>query len=434
MLALYLAIYLSWSLSCDLQWVDSQTSQAASFEGVWKTGYGLLELEVEGTAVTGTYPAGSVRGTITGNEMHFVYDELDGGGDGRFVLSPDGTAFEGKWRAWGDSKWRRWNGSRESVVTPWFDGLFKTSYGPLRLTQRKDTVIGRYLYQQREGRLVGKVSDDRYQFQYEEGDERGTGWLELSDDRQTLSGKCRRDGGDWVDWSGVRQESEPGQLWLVILEADWETGMAEPEYAFADMLEQYFRMASARHVSVRKRSFHDRTDLVRCCRELKYLPGPVVLVISSHGSRAGVSVGRQTIGPKSLARGLAGTPNLHLLHLSGCALMGGDFASRVQLAMGESPPVISGYAKSVAWDASAISDFLYLSLVLIHRQEPMEAAKEAIVAAPFLGEDTDSTTFRPLKLTVAIPALATSDQDSPKADTAGEPSQQAQDQTSGTND
>ena len=76
------------------------------------------------------------------------------------------------------------------------------------------------------------------------------------------------------------------------------------------MSRHYFKMSSARHVEVRKRSFHDTRYLVKFCKEVKYLAEPVVLLIASHGTPKGISVGGEIIGYNMLVGGGMGrTPS-----------------------------------------------------------------------------------------------------------------------------
>ena len=251
-----------------------------------------------------------------------------------------------------------------------------------------------------------ELKNHRFVFRYKESNAEGEGWFELSEDGSRIQGKWRTDGREaWQDWIGKRSAPQPDRVWLVILEANWERNISEPEYAFGEMLTNYFAMATARHIQVRHRYFHDSTDLGRFCREIQFLAEPVVLLISTHGTNEGIIVNGSTIKADVVAESLSDASNLQLLHLSGCAMMKGDFASDIQTSLGDRATFpISGYQTNVAWDASAIGDFTFLSLMLIRRTPPEKAARQAIAASPYLGtEQIPGTTFRPLGLTV-LPA------------------------------
>ncbi len=60
---------------------------------------------------------------------------------------------------------------------------------------------------------------------------------------------------------------------------------------------------------------------------------------------------------------------------------------------------ISGYSTAVDWDASALADFQYLSLILVHELAPEEAVRQAHLLAPFTGvHPVGGTDIEPLGL------------------------------------
>jgi hypothetical protein len=287
-----------------------------------------------------------------------------------------------------------------------FEGLWETSFGRMRLSQGGAAVSGSYAYASG-SKIEGKVEGARLTFLYTEPGARGEGWFELSEDGRAFAGKWRAEGQDgWQSWTGERVEPIAGRVWLVVLEAYWEGGLAEEEYSFGEMLQSYFTMSAARHVAVRHRFFHDAEDFHRLCAEVPYLAEPVVLLISSHGSEAGISVGGATITADLIAKSTRAASNLELLHLSGCGMMNGDVPAQVMSSMpAEGRFPISGYRTSVAWDASAISDFIFLSFLLIHRMDPAEAVRQSRLVAPFTGsETTPGAAFIPLGLDLLLPS------------------------------
>lgn len=271
---------------------------------------------------------------------------------------------------------------------PSFEGLWETSYGRMRLAQTETKVSGEYSYSAL-STIDGEVEGSRLSFKYSEGETGGEGWYELAEDGETFEGKWREDGAErWSRWKGTRVRPEKGIVWLVILEAHWETSLAEEEYAFGDMLRSYFTMGSARHVRIRYRTFHDERDLRRWSREVKFLAEPVALLISSHGTPKGVSVGQDVINAEALADCVRGSHNLEVLHLSGCSMMKSDVPATIQRLLGPDQELpITGYTTAVAWDASALADFVYLSMLLIHRMSPVDAVAQTHILAPFTRED-----------------------------------------------
>ena len=315
---------------------------------------------------------------------------------------------------------------------PSFSGLWETTYGRMLLTQEGAAVRGEYSYSS-SSTLLGDVEGSRLTFKYSEAETAGEGWFELSADGESMRGRWREEGSErWQRWRGSRVHPEKGVVWLVILEAHWETSLAEEEYAFGDMLRSYFTMDSARHVRVRHRNFHGVQDLQRWSREARYLAEPVVLLISTHGTPRGVQVFDEIIGAEALADCVRGHHNLKALHLSGCSMMAGDIPADIQKLIGpEQRLPITGYTTDVAWDASALSDFVYLSMLLIHGMEPAEAVAQTHVLAPFSREDPlPGATFQALGLRVldAVPPSVTPPSEPTKApagESQSEPSGEA---------
>ncbi|HMN97558.1 MAG TPA: hypothetical protein PKC43_13820 [Phycisphaerales bacterium] len=285
----------------------------------------------------------------------------------------------------------------------------------MELTIEGDRVSGTYAYaggSTIEGRL--SESGTRLEFTYVEPGASGEGWFVLDEAGQVFRGSWREsDDRIWRDWLGWRSGSAvagadraraiaSGDPWLIILEANWETTLAEPPYDFGSMLQRYFTMASARHVRVRHRFFHDEADFRRLAGEAAAMSEPVVLLISSHGTERGVVSPGGVIGADTIAETLRDGTNLVLLHLSGCMMMSGDVPEAIHAALPEETAFsISGYSTAVPWDASAISDFIYLSFLLIHRMSPSDAAEQAILTAPYLGERApEGSLFPPLGLRV----------------------------------
>ena len=75
-------------------------------------------------------------------------------------------------------------------------------------------------------------------------------------------------------------------------------------------------------------SFTTRPDLKRFCQRVQFLAEPVVVLISTHGTPAGIRVFGETIPADVIAESLTGASNVKLLHLSGCGMMSGDFPVR----------------------------------------------------------------------------------------------------------
>jgi hypothetical protein len=359
-------------------------AERTGFEGGWNTTFGPMSISRFADGLGGSYGAplsnSWIEGAASARRFDFRYREPDESGEGWFELSDDGARFSGRWRADGSEEWADWNGERPGAVASRTNcaGAWSSNYGTLRLEQDGARVRGSYS-QSPGSRIEGQLNAGVLRGTYEESDgTQGRVVLEFSADGEHFRGLWRAglepalelDDESGSTWTGRRAHPTPGRKWLVVLEANWETSLAEPPYSYGAILRAFFERAP--DIQVRQRYFHDREDLVRLCRELGSLLEPVTLYISSHGSQAGVGVGAEVIDGETIGRALAGLTNLELVHFGGCELLGGDLGANVRRAAGSSFP-LSGFEVEVDWAASAIVDLTYLHLVLEREMAPAEA-------------------------------------------------------------
>ena len=227
-----------------------------------------------------------------------------------------------------------------------------------------------------EGRID---SDGRMVFRYAESSAAGDGWFELSDDSLRIEGEWKVDGSNvWYDWEGYRAGSDAGSgNWLVILESEWQTGMAENEYSFGEMLAAWF--ARVPSVTVRHRFIHDVEDLTAFCLEISSLPGEVCLVISSHGTEYGIELLGGTVTARELTGALMPCTNLSMIHFSSCLIMAGDMPDEIIASKNWNEDfIVSGYTESVDWGASGIIEMFYFNQIFDAGYTPAEAAQSVI--------------------------------------------------------
>ena len=382
----------------------ARAAEVADFTGDWSATYGPLKLKQTGTHVVGSYDMngaiGLVEGDVQDRRLVFTYREPNIAGKGWFELSAAGDSFDGRWRADGETSWSRWTGERGATAAAnaaTFGGVWNSTYGPLRLTQSGKSVRG--FYRMADGRfadVAGTVQEDRLDFSYDEQGVKGSGHFELAPAGDGFTGAWKSAAGQEGDWTGARVAPMPGRVWLVILEARWEESLANREYAYGAMLEAYF--ARIQNVECRHRFFDDADSLARVCSEIPFLPEPAVVVIASHGSEEGLSVGGRRISATEIASCFARADNVSLLHFSSCLIMAGklpaDISSR--LPAGVSFPM-SGYTTSVDWGASAAAEFLYFDLILGRGIEPTDAIQRLVELLPVAGKTAPANSpFEPL--------------------------------------
>jgi hypothetical protein len=411
------------SIAFFLLLVVSTTCQAAesTFTGSWVTSFGPMQLKQEGDRVTGSYSMQGVKcplsGMIKEGKLEFTYREGTTNGEGWFQLASNGKTFQGKWREVGTTSWSQWKGVR-SVAETGFDGLWDSSFGRLRLVRKGDAIEGIYSGLGA-ATISGKVKNGRFEFRYEEPADKGEGWFELAEDGTALKGKWRRDGTQqWGDWNAKRLVAKPGVIYLVVMEARWETNLAEQEYAFGDMLKTYFERTPS--VQVRRRALNTPADFGRWCHELALLAEPVVLSLSSHGSPKGLEVGGQTLKPEMIAEGLRYARNLRLVHFSSCLMMKNQLAERVVKQLGDRATFpISGYTTAVDWGASAVLEFMYFELLLARRMSPARAARQIKILFPTAGDKRiPGAAFAPAGFRILLPSPPASKSTEPPAEKA----------------
>lgn len=365
-----------------LSWVLLSLTMAhaaePTFAGEWDTTYGRMSLKVDGTKITGVYrygnePDNTIQGTQDGRKFAFTYSEPSVTGEGNFTVSEDGKSFDGQWRPAGREAWGRWSGRRAAPVVRDFSGVWHTSYGPMRLTQKGDKVEGCYSFAGR-ATVEGTVKDGALALSYREPDgTKGKADFQLSADRQSFSGTWKPDSGVGGKWRGQRIEPQPGRVWLVVLEARWEASLRDAEYSYGEMLRQFFTRVPT--VEVRHRFFTGRADFAKWCAELPYLCEPVIFYVSSHGTEKGITVGGEVLDGAFIGGQLRDAPDIKLIHLGACLTMAGATPMEIRKASGLAAPV-SGFTHTADWAGSAVIDFTYLDLVLSRKMPPAEAVRQ----------------------------------------------------------
>jgi hypothetical protein len=361
-----------------------------SFAGQWITTYGVMTLKQTGDAITGVYgPSDNpISGTVAGDKFSFTYTEPAAKGEGWFVLAADGNQISGKWREAGSNLWQDWIGKRKLYAqSDNFTGLWKTTFGKMRLHQTGKTVTGIYDFGGT-ARISGAIEGQILKFTYEQPDgEKGEGTFNLAADAQSFNGTWKGNKAGAIAggaWSASRILPQPGRVWLVVLEANWERDLEEEEYSFGVMLRTFFARVPA--VKVRHRFFGDEAEFRRWCAELPYLAEPVYLHISSHGDKDGIHTGGKIIGAKTLAECLRDIDDLRLLHFGTCLVAGGDIPKQLYAQLGPSATFpISGYANIADWSGSAVIDFTYLDLIFSRNMTPKAAFNQTRRMLTFAG-------------------------------------------------
>ena len=361
--------------------LESTNPGSDSFAGEWETTYGRMKLGGSAPDLHGTYAVpgqapNKISGKQEGRKFTFTYEEPGVRGEGFFTLSPGDAAFEGKWRPAGREAWSAWSGRRAIAEPTSFSGVWNTDFGLMRLAQSGEKVTGCYAYGGR-STIEGTVTGDAFTFAYTEPDgTQGKGEFKLAASRESFAGKWAANGDSRNHpWKGTRVQPQPGREWLVVLEARWENSLQQPEYSYGEMLRQFFTRVPS--VAVRHRTFTGRDEFARWTADLPYFAEPVILYVSSHGEKGGITVGNVVLDGKFIGEQLRFAPAVKLVHLGACLAMSGEVPNEIRKAVGANAPPVSGFTNFADWAGSAVIDFSYLDLILSRKFKPADAVKAA---------------------------------------------------------
>jgi hypothetical protein len=365
---------------------SSVPAQLVDFSGRWASSFGPMTLRQDGARVTGTYgregTENAIDGTLAGGKLAFTYKEAVERGSGWFRLRRPGS-FAGEYVAEGRPRSLPWQGWRG------LDGLWDTSLGRLHLVHDGARVWGSVEHDASARLEAEGDGGKRLPFRLEGMRVSGRGFIEMDPLGYALGGEWVQDGQPAQQLAGRRVLPRQGLTWLVVLEAHWQRALDDNEYAFGRMLHELF--ARVPWVQVRHRFYHDEASILRWCRQLLFLPEPAVLVITGHGEANGLTVEGKTIAMPAVIESLRLADCLKLLHFSAC-LVGQDGGQ----ALAAAPFPVSGYTTSVDWAQSALTEFIYLDMILEKGLAPAKAAEQLLALVRFSGtEQLAGSPYRP---------------------------------------
>jgi hypothetical protein len=350
-----------------------------SFDGRWATSFGLMTLRQNGAGVTGTYgregTGCAIEGTVADGVFAFDYKEEVEKGSGWFRLRRPGC-FIGEYLAEGGwARPRPWHGWRGA------NGLWDTSIGRLHLVEEGGR-LGGSIEQDESARLEGELQrSGHFRFRLDGARVKLVeGVLGLDENDYRLGGEWTQVGQPAIPLLGQRVLPHPALTWLVVMEAHWQHRLDDKEFAFGRMLSELF--ARVPWAQVRHRIYDDEESLARWCRQLTFLPEPTMLVITGHGETTGLTVSGRPIAMPAVVEALRTADSLKLLHFSAC-LVGQDAGEALKAA----PFPVSGYTTAVDWAQSALTEFIYLDMILEKGLAPARAAEQLLALVRFTGTD-----------------------------------------------
>jgi hypothetical protein len=212
--------------------VTPAAAATASFAGKWdtitdKNWTYTLDLEQDGKHVTGDYVAmdggtGEIDGFVKGSVLKFNWTQGEFEGTGQFAMNADGDSFTGVYQADQNDKLPpeflqgKWTGTRQKPGN--FGGVWDTKTDKnwtyvITLIQKGKNVNGTYVAQDGgTGEIDGKVSGKVLQFDWEQGEFKGTGQFSLAANGKTFTGVYQAEpnaklGPEYLQgtWSGTKR-------------------------------------------------------------------------------------------------------------------------------------------------------------------------------------------------------------------------------------
>jgi predicted esterase len=180
-----------------------------SFDGEWRTSFGVVTLKQTNGDVTGSYGAGGefiLKGSAQGPALTFHYQEGNASGDAHWNLDESGQSFHGDFKLDNDGRTGTWNGWRPDPNAATgnlanLNGLWLTDLGLMELNQTGKKVKGRYAMQGG-SEIEGKLTGRRFDFTFKSF-RAGSGWFDVAADGKSFAGAGNANGfAPWFSWRG----------------------------------------------------------------------------------------------------------------------------------------------------------------------------------------------------------------------------------------
>lgn len=189
---------------------SANADEKLSFDGEWRTSFGVVTLKQTGNAVDGKYGDGgkfTLKGTVKGKKLTFDYQEAQAAGDGNWTLEDSGLAFHGGFKV-KNGQAGEWNGWRPDPLAPKdkavnLAGLWLSDLGLMELEQTGDKVKGHFALGG-VSKIDGTVTGRRLELKYK-AFRPGKGWFDVASDGKTFTGAADTKGfTSWFGWRGRR--------------------------------------------------------------------------------------------------------------------------------------------------------------------------------------------------------------------------------------
>ena len=181
---------------CTSPVIAATTPQSIDIGGVYETNFGDLTITQMGNRITGSYPTGTIEGTVLGPTVKGTWVQAYSQGKFVFEFQSNAGSFKGLWGSGGDTPSSAWDGIRKNtsskviasqIVPPphaFIAGTYGSSYGDIEFTQNDKFVHGTYPTGTIKGTMEGKVLSG----QWREESSSGLLRFEFSNDLSSFKG------------------------------------------------------------------------------------------------------------------------------------------------------------------------------------------------------------------------------------------------------
>ncbi len=214
---------------------------AGSWDGIWSTNYGQMDLAQDDNIVVGRYEEnnGILSGTVNGRILTFTWEvdpdvDFDSEGIGEFTLSEDGESFDGIWQYKNGGQEFDWDGvklgpreisaSRAGVEYCFWAGSWTTDLGVIAFDQdiNESTVTGEFITIGTYGTFTAAAEGWHLYCDWETEYMSGTCRFEMDDDLGSFSGTMEYDtDADDEVWDGTFLSSSIREDFTGLWVSDW---------------------------------------------------------------------------------------------------------------------------------------------------------------------------------------------------------------------
>ncbi|ACN13139.1 hypothetical protein HRM2_00160 [Desulforapulum autotrophicum HRM2] len=197
----------------------------ASIDGIYKTDFNEMSLQMDGNRITGTYKfkGGKIDGVLQGNILTGTWIQTNAKGRLEFFFAKDFSSFSGKWNYNDATPSKKWNGRKIENIsakipiikdiasakkgTPIVEGVYKTDFSEMSLQLNGNRITGTYKY--KGGKIDGVLQGNILTGTWIQTNAKGHLKFIFAEDFSSFLGKWNyNDASLSREWNGNKIESD----------------------------------------------------------------------------------------------------------------------------------------------------------------------------------------------------------------------------------